>query len=50
VTEVEKRYSSQGTKRITALVEKDHSWAANFWEAVGYGLDHRIERHVQNLG
>jgi ribosomal protein S18 acetylase RimI-like enzyme len=49
VTEVEKRLSSQGTKRITALVEKDHPWAVSFWEAVGYGVDHRIERQVRNL-
>ena len=49
VAEVERRLSCQGTKRITALVEKDHSWAVSFWETVGYGLDRRIERHVRNL-
>jgi ribosomal protein S18 acetylase RimI-like enzyme len=50
VAEVEKRLAGQGTKRITALVEKDHPWAVDFWEAVGYGVDRRIERHVRNLG
>lgn len=49
VTEVEKRLVNQGAKRITALVEKDHPWAVGFWEAVGYPVDHRIERHVRNL-
>jgi len=50
VAAVEKRLTSQGAKRITALVEKDHPWAGGFWEAVGYGVDRRIERHVRNLG
>jgi len=49
VAEVEQRLAGQGTKRITALVEKDHPWAVGFWEAVGYGVDHRIARHVRNL-
>jgi RimJ/RimL family protein N-acetyltransferase len=50
VAEVEKRLGQQGAKRITALVEKDHPWATDFWEAVGFGRDHRIVRHVRNLG
>jgi ribosomal protein S18 acetylase RimI-like enzyme len=49
VAEVEKRLAEQGAKRITALVEKDHPWATGFWQAVGYGLDSRIVRHVRNL-
>jgi ribosomal protein S18 acetylase RimI-like enzyme len=49
VSEVEKRLARQGTKRITALVEKDHPWATRFWEAVGYVLDSRIVRHVRSL-
>jgi ribosomal protein S18 acetylase RimI-like enzyme len=49
VAEVEKRLAQQGAKRITALVEKDHPWATSFWQAVGYGLDSRIVRHVRNL-
>src|SRR4051794_35475310 len=35
VAEVEKMLAEQGAKRITALVEKEHPWAMNFWEAVG---------------
>ena len=49
VAEVEKRLTEQGAKRITALVEKDHPWAMNFWEAVGYRIDERIVRHVRTL-
>lgn len=49
VAEVEKRLARQGAKRITALVEKDHPWATGFWQAVGYGVDQRIARHVRNL-
>jgi ribosomal protein S18 acetylase RimI-like enzyme len=49
VAEVEKRLTEQGVKRITALVEKDHSWATAFWEAVGYGRDQRVARYVRNL-
>jgi ribosomal protein S18 acetylase RimI-like enzyme len=49
VAEVEKRLARQGAKRVTALVEKDHPWATAFWEAVGYGADQRIARHVRNL-
>src|SRR5438874_670497 len=49
VAEVEKRLARQGAKRITALVEMKHSWAVNFWTAVGYGRDERIVRHVRSL-
>jgi ribosomal protein S18 acetylase RimI-like enzyme len=49
VVEVEKRLTRQGAKRITALVEKEHPWAMNFWEAVGYRVDERIVRHVRTL-
>jgi ribosomal protein S18 acetylase RimI-like enzyme len=49
VAEVEERLARQGARRITALVEKDHSWATSFWQAAGYGLDSRIARHVRNL-
>jgi ribosomal protein S18 acetylase RimI-like enzyme len=49
VGEVEKRLARQGAKRITALVEKDHPWATTFWQAVGYGQDSRIVRHVRTL-
>src|SRR5207248_6337640 len=49
VAGVEKRLAEQGARRITALVEKDHPWAMNFWEAVGYRVDERIVRRVRNL-
>jgi ribosomal protein S18 acetylase RimI-like enzyme len=49
VAEVEAKLTRQGAKRITALVEKDHPWAMNFWEAVGYRMDERIVRRVRNL-
>jgi len=49
VVEVEKWLTRQGAKRITALVEKDHPWATGFWEAMGYGVDQRIVRHVRTL-
>jgi RimJ/RimL family protein N-acetyltransferase len=49
VAEVEKRLATQGARRVTALVEKEHGWAADFWQAVGYGRDHRIARHVRTL-
>ena len=48
VAEVERRLTRQGAKRITALVEKDHPRAMNFWEAVGYRVDERIVRRVRN--
>lgn len=49
VAEIEKRLAKQGVKRITALVEKNHDWAVQFWKAVGYGVDFRIQRHVRDL-
>jgi ribosomal protein S18 acetylase RimI-like enzyme len=49
VAEAERRLAQKGAKRITALVEKDHSWATAFWEAAGYRADGRIVRHVRNL-
>ena len=49
VAEVEKRLAERGAKRITALVEKDHPMAMNFWEAVGYRVDERLVRRVRTL-
>ena len=48
VAEVEARLTRQGARRITALVAKEHPWAMNFWEAVGYRVDERIVRRVRN--
>jgi ribosomal protein S18 acetylase RimI-like enzyme len=49
VIEVEEKLKRQGAKRITALVEKNHPLAMNFWEAVGYRVDERIVRRVRTL-
>ena len=49
VVDVENRLYQEGAKRITALVEKDHSLATAFWDAVGYGLDRRMVRYARNL-
>lgn len=49
VTEVERLLRRRGAKRITALVEKDHVWATEFWQAVGYASDARMARFVRNL-
>ena len=48
VAEVEGMLTRQGARRITALAEKAHPWAMNFWEAVGYRVDERIVRRVRN--
>jgi ribosomal protein S18 acetylase RimI-like enzyme len=49
VGEVEKRLIQQGAKRNSALVEKNHPLAMNFWEAAGYRVDERIVRRVRSL-
>ena len=49
LVEVENRLVARGTKRITALVEKDHPWAVGYWHGVGYELDSSIVRYVRNL-
>jgi ribosomal protein S18 acetylase RimI-like enzyme len=49
VGEAERRLAVQGAKRITAMVEKDHSWATEFWSAVGYERDPRMTRFVRNV-
>jgi ribosomal protein S18 acetylase RimI-like enzyme len=49
VAEVEKKLAEQGAKRITALVEKDHPLAMDFWESVGYRVDERIVRRVRMI-
>jgi ribosomal protein S18 acetylase RimI-like enzyme len=49
VAEVEKRLLLQGARRVNALVEHDHPWATEFWQAAGYELDPRMVRYVRNL-
>ncbi len=48
VARIDQRLADQGAKRITALAEKSHPLATNFWDSV-YDLDHRIVRYVHNL-
>ena len=49
VSDLEARFVEMGAKRVTALVERDHSWATGFWDAVGYDLDAGMSRYVRNL-
>ncbi len=49
VAEVERRLRTQGARRITALIVGAEQEARAFWEAVGYGHDVRILRHVKTL-
>ena len=38
-----------GAKRIGALVEKDHPWAVNFWQAAGYNASTHLLRFIRNV-
>jgi ribosomal protein S18 acetylase RimI-like enzyme len=49
VREAERRLVERGAARITALVERDHAWAMNFWQAAGYATDSRMARCVRNF-
>jgi ribosomal protein S18 acetylase RimI-like enzyme len=49
VEEVTRCLARQGARRVCALVEKDHPLAMGFWAGIGYGLDPRMVRFVQNL-
>ena len=49
VEEVTRRLADEGARRVCALVEKDHPLAMGFWAGIGYGLDPRMARFVQNL-
>ena len=49
MTDAERRLAARGAKRITALVKAERSDAAGFWEAVGYGRDHRMTRYVKTV-
>jgi ribosomal protein S18 acetylase RimI-like enzyme len=42
-------FARWGVRRITALVERDHTWAVSFWGAVGYSHDERMARFVRNV-
>jgi ribosomal protein S18 acetylase RimI-like enzyme len=49
VREVEQRLVRQGAGRITAWVEQEHPWAVEFWRAVGYEVDARMVRFINDL-
>jgi ribosomal protein S18 acetylase RimI-like enzyme len=49
VREVEQRLVRQGAGRITAWVEQEHPWAMGFWHAVGYAVDSRMVRFINDL-
>jgi ribosomal protein S18 acetylase RimI-like enzyme len=50
VAAAEEVLAGWGVRRVSALVEKDHPWAVEFWKAVGYDDDLRIARFVRNVG
>ena len=49
VRQVEQVFVTWGVSRITALIEVDRPWAAQFWTAVGYPRDEHVVRHVGML-
>ena len=49
VTELESHLVELGAKRITSLVENEHSWATSFWAALDYDYDPSMARYVRNL-
>ena len=42
LAEVEVRFDRNGVSVVTALVEKDHSWAMTYWDATDFTLDERF--------
>jgi ribosomal protein S18 acetylase RimI-like enzyme len=49
VAEAERSLRRRGARRVNALVLADHYGAVDFWEAVGYERDTRVERHVKTI-
>ena len=49
VTAAERALSGWGSKRVTALVEKEHAGAMAFWAAAGYTRDSGMTRFVRSL-
>ena len=50
VGEADRQMHRMGAKRISALVERDHPWATDFWdslEASGYRHDERMRRYIK---
>ena len=48
VEEGERCLTTQGAKRITALVEEKYPWATAFWSSVGYEIEPGIIRFYRN--
>ena len=48
VEEGERCLTTQGAKRITALVEEKYPWATAFWLSVGYEIEPGIIRFFRN--
>ncbi len=49
VDAAEKWMAGQDCHRISAIVEKDHSWATGFWDAAGYQWHESVIRYVRNI-
>ena len=49
VSEIEQRLIRRGAGRITAWVEQEHPWAMGFWQAIGYAVDTRMVRFINDL-
>jgi ribosomal protein S18 acetylase RimI-like enzyme len=49
VAEAESLLALNGVVRITALVERDHKWATDFWEAAEYELDPAMARYIRTI-
>jgi ribosomal protein S18 acetylase RimI-like enzyme len=49
VAEISSALFAKGAARLTALVEREHRWAIDFWEslrALGYEYDPRFARYI----
>jgi len=52
VGEADRRLHRMGAQRISALVEREHPWATDFWnslEATGYRHDERMRRYIKTF-
>ena len=52
VAEADRSLARLGARRITALVDGDHPWAVDFWNALaasGYRHDEPMRRYVKTL-
>ena len=49
VTEAEKWLRAVGCRRVTALVDKGHSWATGFWTSAGYIYEDFMARYSHDI-